>query len=255
LFHPMRNPPVGRFGGRGQDPILVVKNHWMWLLLQIFGPSATQLQETRNYVGDVLLLEEDHVPSPDIFLSLNFLLNMKNLSPLGECAGCWAVAMGGSSPCRPSSSAQEAWTLTCRHTQFVNTGLVFNLSIFHSVVASDFLAFRDGWDWSLYHVVQTQQMLRCQPKCSPRVLSPYVSRINNIGTSGVTMRDDDPHLQQQLNFPHIPDDIWERGFNPANLRLDIDSLQSSTHGLSFKPLSDALYFGYEVGFLDQVDWS
>ena len=90
---------------------------------------------------------------------------------------------------------------------------------------------------------------------SPVSLLQPVSRINNIGTSGVTMRDDDPHLQQQLNFPHIPDDIWERGFNPANLRLDIDSLKSSTHGLSFKPLSDALYFGYEVGFLDQVDWS
>ena len=131
----------------------------------------------QNYVGDVLLLEEDHVPSPDIFLSLNFLVNMKNLSPLGECAGCWAVAMGGSSPCRPSSSAQEAWTLTCRHTQFVNTGLVFNRSIFHSVVASDFLAFRDGWDWSLYHVIQTQQMLRCQPGCSPRMLSPHGNKI------------------------------------------------------------------------------
>lgn len=201
--------------GKGQDPVLIVKRHWVWLLVQvILSPvviwSTTDLVLTctftryrglrhrnwkkqrwfhaffcsqkgsvnnlshpdQNYDGDILLLEEDHVPSPDIFVTLDFLLSVKNDSPDGICANCWAVAMGAVSPCS-LSSLHKPWSLSCVHRQFVNTGLVFNRSIFHAIIASDFLAFRDGWDWSLFHVLQTRQMLSCQPDCHPAVLSPH----------------------------------------------------------------------------------
>jgi len=237
--------------GKGQDPVLIVKRHWVWLLVQISGPSTSQLEETKNYDGDILLLEEDHVPSPDIFVTLDFLLSVKNDSPDGICANCWAVAMGAVSPCS-LSSLHKPWSLSCVHRQFVNTGLVFNRSIFHAIIASDFLAFRDGWDWSLFHVLQTRQMLSCQPDCHPAVLSPHVSRIRNIGKDGVTMRSNDPDLLKLLNYSHIPDDIWEQGFDPASLEVTYDADGKSAEN---EPLSQALYMGNRMGFLNQRDWS
>ena len=38
-----------------------------------------------------------------------------------------------------------------------------------------------------------------------------MSRIHNIGTVGVTMRNHSAQLQSQLDYPYVPDNIWERG--------------------------------------------
>ena len=118
-------------------------------------------------------MEEDHVPSPDIFVTLDFLLTLKNFSPMGKGENCWAVSMGGSPPCPDLSlDILGRWSLSCSHTKILNTGVALNRSVFEAIRVSDFLVFQDGWDWSLYHVVQTRQMLECQPNCQPRMLSP-----------------------------------------------------------------------------------
>ena len=46
----------------------------------------------------------------------------------------------------------------CRVKWFVNTGLAFNASVYRSIKSSDFDQFRDGWDWSVYHLIQTVSM-------------------------------------------------------------------------------------------------
>lgn len=155
-------------------------------------------------------------------------------------------------------SIQGTLSLTCRHNKFVNTGLAFNRSVFEAIRASDFLVFRDGWDWSLFHLIQTRQMLNCQPDCQPRMLSPQVSRINNIGTTGVTMRKDDAKLQLQLNFPHVPDDVLEKGFDPSVLTLmtnENGEEGSRIDGKAQEVVTEALYLGYKLGFLNTYDWN
>jgi len=46
LIHPLPDKMLGS-NGKGQDPVLIVKRHWVWLLVQISGPSTSQLEETK----------------------------------------------------------------------------------------------------------------------------------------------------------------------------------------------------------------
>jgi hypothetical protein len=47
----------------------------------------------------------------------------------------------------------------CRVKWFVNTGVMFNASIHAAVKRSDFSTFRDGWDWSIYHLIQVYKYI------------------------------------------------------------------------------------------------
>lgn len=90
------------------------------------------------------------------------------------------------------------------------------------------------------------------------MLSPQVSRINNIGTTGVTMRKDDAELQLQLNFPHVPDDVLEKGFDPSVLTLmtnENGEEGSRIDGKAQEVVTEALYLGYKLGFLNTYDWN
>eukprot|EP00292_Cryptomonas_paramecium_P021562 CAMPEP_0113665108 /NCGR_PEP_ID=MMETSP0038_2-20120614/2115_1 /TAXON_ID=2898 /ORGANISM="Cryptomonas paramecium" /LENGTH=160 /DNA_ID=CAMNT_0000580411 /DNA_START=12 /DNA_END=491 /DNA_ORIENTATION=+ /assembly_acc=CAM_ASM_000170 len=86
LLHPAPSPAFGHAGGRGADGVVVVKQHRAWLLNQVF----FRLRETRSRPGDVLILEEDHRPTPDAIATLRRLLAVKNG---GDCPACWAVAL------------------------------------------------------------------------------------------------------------------------------------------------------------------
>jgi len=44
--------------------------------------------ETRGREGDILLLEEDHMPTPDLLETMKRLLSIKNS---GDCPGCWGA--------------------------------------------------------------------------------------------------------------------------------------------------------------------
>ena len=59
----------------------------------------------------------------------------------------------------------------------MNTGLAFDRGVRERVLASDFAAFPDGWDWALFHLAQTGQIPDCQlgpavrrpaPRAAPR---------------------------------------------------------------------------------------
>jgi hypothetical protein len=54
------------------------------LLTQVF----EHVPETRGREGDILLLEEDHMPTPDLLETMKRLLGIKNS---GDCQGCWGA--------------------------------------------------------------------------------------------------------------------------------------------------------------------
>lgn len=60
LLHPPRSEEIGRVGGRGSEGVLVIKEHWRWLVGQVFD----KIPETRGYEGDAVFMEEDHLPTP-----------------------------------------------------------------------------------------------------------------------------------------------------------------------------------------------
>ena len=176
LLHPYPEPLFGAVGGRGADGVLVVKMHWRFLLRQLWEEQP----DLRGYDGEVLLLEEDHAPTPDVLETLRALVLIKNggqvdrglrqlggaegrgpggQAGVGACEGCWGVYLKFG--CMEESKESDVHK-ACRVKWFVNTGLAFNRSIYAAIVRSDFDAFRDGWDWSMYHLIQTQQLLPCQ---------------------------------------------------------------------------------------------
>jgi len=226
FFHPSTEPAIGGVGGRGSDGVLVIKEHWIFLLRAVF----SMLPELSDYKRDVLLLEEDHVPTPDALLTLQALLKIRD-----RCDGCWGVYLKFG--CEREEKEEDE-RKACRVKWFVNTGLAFNRSVFHSILNSDFLDFRDGWDWSIYHLIQTRQLLPCQPSCTPHMVAPAVSRISNIGRSGVTVREDDAKLLQQLNYRTVSMDLLDKGFNASSIAL-------SPYFGHAGPPDEPLYFGMD----------
>lgn len=226
FFHPSPEPAIGGVGGRGSDGVLVIKEHWIFLLRAVF----SMLPELSDYKRDVLLLEEDHVPTPDALLTLQALLKIRD-----RCDGCWGVYLKFG--CEREEKEEDE-KKACRVKWFVNTGLAFNRSVFHSILNSDFLDFRDGWDWSIYHLIQTRQLLPCQPSCTPHMVAPAVSRISNIGRSGVTVREDDAKLLQQLNYRTVSMDLLDKGFNASSIAL-------SPYFGHAGPPDEPLYFGMD----------
>jgi len=83
-----------------------------------------------------------------------------------------------------------------------------------------------------------------------------VSRINNIGVTGVTMRENDHDMQTQIDYEHVPDDVWERGFQSSSLILTPIEKGTDSSSLGIQGVvTEAMYLGYKIGFLNTRDWN
>ena len=92
------------------------------------------------------------------------------------CPTCWGVCARYS-----CGNAQDVDTRKlCASFSFINTGIAFNRSTYEQIRASTFESFPDGWDWSLFHLVQTGQI-------GGMMLGPAVSRLENLGKEGATV--------------------------------------------------------------------
>lgn len=81
--------------------------------LQVFGG----VRETDGYQGDLLLLEEDHVPTPDLYVTAKRLLEIKNGL---NCEGCWGVyhKFGCEREVRASTAKDVSrWQAVAKHAQ------------------------------------------------------------------------------------------------------------------------------------------
>jgi hypothetical protein len=169
--------------------VVAIKKHWIWLQDALW----TRLPETKDHTGHIALLEEDHLVTPDYLLVLARLVELQRT----ECAGCWGVTVRWACMHDDDKDARKL----CRSHSVINTGIAFDRSTYEAIKASDFEAFNDGWDWSLFHLSQTGQM-------RDMMLGPAVSRISNIGRLGATVTEDgqDPHLQRQLQYNKVGDE-------------------------------------------------
>ena len=225
LFHPEPEGLVWGIGGYYHS-ILAIKNHWRFLINHIFKFESA----LSGFDGEIVLLEEDHRPTPDLMITLSSLIRLKNDGEF--CAACWGVHLKWG--CEQKDKEHDI-NMACRVKWFRNTGLSFNRTIFARIEISTFEEFRDGWDYSLYHIIQTQQLLPCQPLCVPHMVAPAVARIANIGRHGATVDETNVH---EIEFPTVPDDIAEKGFDGSQMYL----AQYFKHGGS---TDDAMYMGIE----------
>lgn len=105
-----------------------------------------------------------------------------------SCPTCWGVCAryGCSNPHDTDTKK------LCASFSVINTGIIFNRTTYNSIKASDFECFPDGWDWSLFHMAQTGQMVGM-------MLGPAVSRLQNVGTEGATVTQNG-----KLSHPLLP---------------------------------------------------
>lgn len=209
LLHPEPQGLAWGVGGK-LHAILAVKRHWRFLLDQIFHYTPA----LAAYDREIVLLEEDHRPTPDLMLTLPALIRLKNDGD--KCTACWAIFLKWG--CMREDQEEDI-NKACRVKWFTNTGVAFNRTIFNQIEKSTFDEFRDGWDWSMYHIIQTQQLLPCQPDCVPHMVAPAVARISNIGTHGVTVKEEDAASLEQLKFHTVSEDAVEKGFDGSKVYL------------------------------------
>jgi len=228
LLHPEPEGLTWGIGGH-MHSILAIKRHWRFLLHQMFHSTPA----LAGYDQEVLLLEEDHRPTPDLLLTLAALVRLKNNGV--SCPACWGVFLKWG--CMRADKELDVHK-ACRVKTFTNTGVAFNRSILAQIEQSTFDDFRDGWDWSMYHIIQTQQLLPCQPDCVPHMVAPAVSRIANIGTHGVTVSEDDAESLEQLKFHTVHDSILRTGYDGSKVYLS----ESFGHGGA---TDDHMFLGFE----------
>ena len=218
LFHPVRADLVQ------MEALLAIKEHWMWLQDQIWGG----LPETQAFDGHVLLLEEDHLVSPDYLQVMEVLVALK----ASVCPQCWAVC--AKYGCREPSASKVLHI--CRSSAVINSGIALNRSIYRIIKRSDWLDFADGWDWTLFHLAQTGQM-------PDGMLAPAVSRMRNIGLEGATVNSARlPSSARQLDFPATSTAL-------PNLDPSAFLIESSVDEVYVPPAQEPLYIDAGVGFI------
>ncbi|KAI5705751.1 hypothetical protein M8J75_001424 [Diaphorina citri] len=181
------------------------KHHWWWKANRVFN----QLEVTRNFLGLVLFIEEDHFLAEDFLHTLNIMQSTVRMT----CSQCNILSLGtylktynyyadskklgrrhqlmGSGLNAPVWSFQ---VLPSMYQQYVkaeitpwisskhNMGMAFNRSVFESLVhcAPTFCSYDDyNWDFSLQQVSNT---------CLQNKLVAFVlkgPRIFHIGECGV----------------------------------------------------------------------
>mmetsp|Transcript_9399 Transcript_9399/g.31447 ORF Transcript_9399/g.31447 Transcript_9399/m.31447 type:complete len:1072 (-) Transcript_9399:53-3268(-) len=193
LFHPVREDLLS------MSPVLAIKSHWWWLQHMIWN----EVEELRSYDGNIALLEEDHVVTPDYVELMRLLIAMQQ----NACPQCWGVCVRHGC----ASERERDLYKICRTRAVINTGISFNRSIYNLITQSDFLHFLDGWDWSIFHLAQTGQI-------PDMMLAPAISRVRNIGRKGSTVNDIvHEDLLRQLNYTDVGS---KADFHESSFRID-----------------------------------
>ncbi|KAK3095792.1 hypothetical protein FSP39_019233 [Pinctada imbricata] len=163
-----------KYGHYREAKYCQTKHHWFWKLYRVFDG----LEVTRNYTGQILLLEEDYYVAPDIITTLQMMQSLKRK----ECKDCRMLTAGNydktQSYVANSGKVELAHWISSRH----NMGMIFARDLWTEIkkCAKEFCNFDDyNWDWTLQHLSM---------KCIPgqiKVLKMKATRIFHMGDCGV----------------------------------------------------------------------
>ncbi|XP_046750044.1 alpha-1,6-mannosyl-glycoprotein 2-beta-N-acetylglucosaminyltransferase isoform X3 [Diprion similis] len=125
------------------------KHHWWWKANRVFD----QLTVTKNHVGMVLFLEEDHYVAEDFL----HVLRLMERTCKHSCERCNILSLGTYlktySYYADNKKAEVTPWISSKH----NMGMAFNRITWNKLrdCASKFCSYDDyNWDWSLQHIAQ-----------------------------------------------------------------------------------------------------
>ncbi|XP_046489515.1 alpha-1,6-mannosyl-glycoprotein 2-beta-N-acetylglucosaminyltransferase isoform X3 [Neodiprion pinetum] len=125
------------------------KHHWWWKANRVFD----QLTVTKNHVGMVLFLEEDHYVAEDFL----HVLRLMERTCKHSCERCNILSLGTYLKTynyyADNKKAEVTPWISSKH----NMGMAFNRITWNKLTdcASKFCSYDDyNWDWSLQHIAQ-----------------------------------------------------------------------------------------------------
>ncbi|GLV45035.1 Mannosyl (alpha-16-)-glycoprotein beta-12-N-acetylglucosaminyltransferase [Carabus blaptoides fortunei] len=150
------------------------KHHWWWKANRVFN----QLEITRNHIGMVVFLEEDHYVAEDFL----HVLKLMEKTSKDMCEKCNVLSLGTYLKTYNYYGDSKKVEITPWISSKHNMGMAFNRSTWRDIMkcAEYFCKYDDyNWDWSLQHISQT---------CLPHKLHAMVvrgPRVFHIGECGV----------------------------------------------------------------------
>lgn len=179
IVHPvsssLRDSSLDRRATTHTLSLLRLKEHWWWMMDHVLHtPGALP----RNYSRGVLFLEEDLKVSPD---ALHCLDALEAEAEARQWEDMWAVTL-------------SMWGMSVNSGEMASPESVMMLQWGHNSHAYSmpahvwqrirparrvFFDFREGWDWSFFHLQQKALAPR-------KFLVPALSRLRNIGRIGLT---------------------------------------------------------------------
>ncbi|GFZ07563.1 beta-1,2-N-acetylglucosaminyltransferase II [Actinidia rufa] len=126
-----------QYGNHRSPKIVSLKHHWWWMMSTVWDG----LKETREHLGHILFIEEDHFICPNAYRNIQVLTALKPK----KCPNCYAANLA---PCEVKSRGEGWESLIAERMD--NVGYAFNWNVWRKIHrrASEF-CFYDYYNWDI----------------------------------------------------------------------------------------------------------
>lgn len=137
------NGTPDQYGNFRSPKIVSLKHHWWWMMNTVWDG----LKETRDNLGHILFIEEDHFIFPNAYRNLQTLIELKPK----KCPNCYAANLA---PSDVKSRGEGLESLIAE--RMGNVGYAFNRTVWRKIhkKAGEFCFFDDyNWDITMWATV------------------------------------------------------------------------------------------------------
>jgi alpha-1,6-mannosyl-glycoprotein beta-1,2-N-acetylglucosaminyltransferase len=132
-----------QYGNHRAPRIVSLKHHWWWMMNTVWDG----MEETRDFDGHILFIEEDHYIFPNAYRNAQLLVGLKPK----KCPQCYAINLAPSDV----KSRGEGWESLVAE-KMGNIGYAFNRTVWRKIhaKAKQFCAFDEyNWDITMWATV------------------------------------------------------------------------------------------------------
>ncbi|KAL6635287.1 hypothetical protein ACP70R_027958 [Stipagrostis hirtigluma subsp. patula] len=132
-----------QYGNHRSPRIVSLKHHWWWMMNTVWDG----LEETRDFDGHILFIEEDHYIFPNAYRNAQLLVDLKPK----KCPQCYAINLAPSDV----KAKGEGWESLVAE-KMGNIGYAFNRTVWRKIhaKAKQFCAFDEyNWDITMWATV------------------------------------------------------------------------------------------------------
>lgn len=161
------------FGHYREAKFSQAKHHWWWKLNFVW----EKVKVLKGHSGLVLLIEDDHLLSPDFYYLLRKMSSLKR----EQCPDCDILSLGAYGHVGYATKANKVEVKAWKSTEH-NMGMALTRQTYRKLVecADTFCTYDDyNWDWSLQHLT-----VACLPSFWKAMVSE-APRIFHTGECGV----------------------------------------------------------------------